>query len=103
MPGGPNWLHPGRSGTIQIGPQNVLRYFGELRPHALEALDTKDRLIVFEVILERIPEPKAKPTRAKPQLELSTVRPVTRDFAFMVEAKVKAGDLVRATETSTAS
>ena len=30
--GGPNWLHPGRSGTIQIGPQNVLGYFGELHP-----------------------------------------------------------------------
>jgi len=24
VPGGPAWLHPGRSGTIQIGPQNVL-------------------------------------------------------------------------------
>src|ERR1700674_4149439 len=26
VPGGANWLHPGRSGTIQIGPQNVLGY-----------------------------------------------------------------------------
>ena len=34
----PSWLHPGRSGTIQIGPQNVLGYFGELHPRALEAL-----------------------------------------------------------------
>src|SRR5579871_6588242 len=24
VPGGPPWLHPGRSGTIQIGPHNVL-------------------------------------------------------------------------------
>ena len=24
VPGGPAWFHPGRSGTIQIGPQNVL-------------------------------------------------------------------------------
>ncbi len=39
VPGGPNWLHPGRSGTIQIGPQNMLGYFGELHPRALEALD----------------------------------------------------------------
>ena len=38
VPGGPSWLHPGRSGTIQIGPQNVLGYFGELHPRALEAL-----------------------------------------------------------------
>src|SRR6201991_408226 len=36
VPGGPNWLHPGRSGTIQIGPPNVLGYFGEIHPRALE-------------------------------------------------------------------
>src|SRR5581483_2536936 len=24
VPGGPDWLHPGRSGTIQIGSQNIL-------------------------------------------------------------------------------
>ena len=32
VPGGASWLHPGRSGTIQIGPQNVLGYFGEMHP-----------------------------------------------------------------------
>ena len=36
VPGGPAWFHPGRSGTIQIGPQNVLGHFGELHPRALE-------------------------------------------------------------------
>ena len=39
VPGGPAWLHPGRSGTIQIGPQNVLGYFGELHPRTLAALE----------------------------------------------------------------
>jgi phenylalanyl-tRNA synthetase beta chain len=98
VPGGPSWLHPGRSGTIQIGPQNVLGYFGELHPRALEALDAEGPLAVFEVILDRIPEPKAKPTRAKPILELSPFQPVTRDFAFVVDVKVKAGDIVRAAQ-----
>src|SRR5205814_3458309 len=96
VPGGPNWLHPGRSGTIQIGPQNVLGYFGELHPRALDALHAEGPLMAFEVILERIPEPKARPTRAKPALELSPFQPVTRDFAFVVARSVKAGDLVRA-------
>jgi len=98
VPGGPAWLHPGRSGTIQIGPQNVLGYFGELHPRALEALDAEGPLVVFEVMLDRIPEPKAKATRAKPVLELSSFQPVTRDFAFTVDAKVKAGDIVRAAQ-----
>ena len=87
VPGGPCWLHPGRSGTIQIGPQNVLGHFGELHPGALEALDADGPLVAFEVILERIPEQKKKPTRAKPALELSPFQPVERDFAFVVEQR----------------
>src|SRR3977135_292187 len=37
VPGGPPWFHPGRSGTIQIGPQNVLGHFGELHPRGAGA------------------------------------------------------------------
>jgi phenylalanyl-tRNA synthetase beta chain len=95
-PGGPGWFHPGRSGTIQIGPQNILGHFGELHPSALEALKADGPVVAFEVILERIPEPKAKATRAKPALELSPFQPVRRDFAFVVERGVKAADVVRA-------
>ena len=97
-PGGPAWFHPGRSGTIQIGPQNILGHFGELHPRALTALDAEGPVAAFEVILEKIPEPKAKPTRAKPMLELSAFQPVTRDFAFVVDAAVKAADIVRAAQ-----
>ncbi len=100
VPGGPAWFHPGRCGTIQIGPQNVLGHFGELHPSALEALDAEGPLVGFEVILERIPEPKAKPTRAKPALDLSPFQPVERDFAFVVERNVKAADIVRAAQSA---
>jgi phenylalanyl-tRNA synthetase beta chain len=98
VPGGPNWFHPGRCGTIQIGPQNVLGHFGELHPRVLETLGAEGPLAACEVILERIPDPKAKATRAKPVLELSPFQPVTRDFAFMVDRSVKAGDIVRAAQ-----
>ena len=98
VPGGPNWLHPGRSGTIQIGPQNVLGYFGELHPAALETLGADGPLVAFEVILDRIPEAKQKPTRAKPVLDLSPFQPVSRDFAFIVDRSIKAGDIVRAAQ-----
>src|SRR6266702_2630308 len=100
VPGGPAWFHPARSGTIQIGPQNMLGHFGELHPRALEALDAEGPLVAFEVILERIPEPKARGTRAKPALELSPFQPVERDFAFVVERNVKAADVVRAAQSA---
>jgi phenylalanyl-tRNA synthetase beta chain len=98
VPGGPAWFHPGRSGTIQIGPQNVLGHFGELHPRALAALDAEGPIMAFEVVLENIPEPKAKPTRAKPVLELSQFQPVERDFAFVVDRAIKAADIVRAAQ-----
>jgi phenylalanyl-tRNA synthetase beta chain len=100
VPGGPEWLHPGRSGTIQIGPQNVLGHFGELHPRTLEALDAEGPLVAFEVILDRIPDPKARATRVKPALDLSPFQPVERDFAFMVDRAVKAGDIVRAAQNA---
>jgi phenylalanyl-tRNA synthetase beta chain len=98
VPGGLAWLHPGRSGTIQIGPQNVLGYFGELHPRVLEQLKADGPLAAFEVILDRIPAPRQKATRAKPALELSPFQPVSRDFAFIVDRTVKAGDIVRAAQ-----
>jgi phenylalanyl-tRNA synthetase beta chain len=96
--GGASYLHPGRSGTIQIGPQNILGYFGELHPRALETLRADGPLVAFEVILDRIPAAKQKPTRAKPPLELSAFQPVSRDFAFIVDRTVKASDIVRAAQ-----
>jgi phenylalanyl-tRNA synthetase beta chain len=97
-PGGPPWFHPGRSGTIQIGPQTVLGHFGELHPRALEALDAEGPLVAFEVMLEKIPEPKAKATRARPVLELSPFQPLERDFAFVVDRTVHATDVLRAAQ-----
>jgi phenylalanyl-tRNA synthetase beta chain len=99
VPGGSDYLHPGRSGTIQIGPQNVLGVFGELHPRVLEALKADGPVAAFEVILERIPDAKVKATRAKPPLDLSAFQPVERDFAFIVERKVKAADILRAAQS----
>ncbi len=99
VPGGPDWLHPGRSGTIQIGPQNVLGYFGELHPRALRTLAADSPMLAFEVILDRIPDAKQRPTRAKPALDLSPFQPVSRDFAFIVDRSVKASDVVRAAQS----
>ncbi|HEY9359037.1 MAG TPA: phenylalanine--tRNA ligase subunit beta, partial [Xanthobacteraceae bacterium] len=100
VPGGSPWFHPGRSGTIQIGPQTVLGHFGELHPRALEALDAEGPLVAFEVMLEKIPEPKAKATRARPVLELSPFQPLERDFAFVVDRTVHATDVLGAAQSA---
>ena len=78
----------------------MLGHFGELHPRALEALDSQGPLAAFEVYLENIPEAKAKTTRAKPALELSSFQPVERDLAFVVDRSTRAGDIVRAAQSA---
>ncbi len=94
--GGPSWYHPGRSGTLKLGPKMVLGTFGEFHPKALETLDVSGPLCGFEVWLDAIPEPKAKPTRTRPRLDLSPFQAVRRDFAFVVDRGVEAAQLTRA-------
>ncbi|WP_349366120.1 MAG: phenylalanine--tRNA ligase subunit beta [Nitratireductor rhodophyticola] len=94
--GGPDWYHPGRSGTIRLGPKIVLAAFGEIHPRTLEALDAEGPICGFEVFLDAIPEPKAKATRTKPRLDLSPFQLVRRDFAFVVDKSVEAATIERA-------
>jgi phenylalanyl-tRNA synthetase beta chain len=96
IPGGPAWFHPGRSATLQFGPKAIVGHFGELHPRALKALDVEGPIAAFEIILDALPAPKAKPTKIKPKLELSDLQPLSRDFAFIVDRTAPAGDLVRA-------
>jgi phenylalanyl-tRNA synthetase beta chain len=96
VPGGPGFLHPGRSATLQFGPQNVIGWFGQLHPSAAEALDAEGPLVGFEIVLDRIPAPKARPTRAKAKLDRVEFMPVERDLAFLVARDVRAGDIVKA-------
>ena len=94
--GGPEWYHPGRSGTIKAGPKVTLGTFGEFHPKTLEALDVSGTLCGFEIYVDALPEPKKKATRTKPALELSPFQMVKRDFAFVVEKAVEAGAIIKA-------
>ena len=53
-------------------------------------------IVGFEVDLGALPQPKAKSTKTKPALDASGLLPVERDFAFVVDADVAAGTLMRA-------
>ncbi len=92
----PSWYHPGRSGVIRLGPKNVIGYFGELHPRILDAMDVAGPIAGFEIFPDAIPEPKRKPTRAKPPLALSDLQPLRRDFAFVVTESVTADQVIRA-------
>jgi len=89
----PAWYHPGRAGSLRLGPK-LLGAFGELHPAVIEALDARPPLAGFEVFLDAVPEPRA--ARAKPPLHLSVFQPIERDFAFVVDRELPAETLLRA-------
>ncbi len=91
----PAWFHPGRSGRVGLGPQKTLAVFGELHPKVLKAFDVKGPAVAFVVIPDAVPQPKAGGT-ARPALILHDLQAVERDFAFVVDARVAALDLVNA-------
>jgi phenylalanyl-tRNA synthetase beta chain len=96
--GGPDWLHPGRSGALQIGPKNVVGHFGELHPRLLKAMDLKGTLVAFEITLDSLPLPRHRPTKAKPALVLPDLQAISRDFAFVVPRDVAAADILKAAQ-----
>ena len=89
------WQHPGRGGSLKLG-NKVIATFGDVHPRILAALDVEGPAIAFEIKVDLIPAPRAKQTHAKPALEKLDLMPLTRDFAFVVEEKIAAADLVRA-------
>jgi phenylalanyl-tRNA synthetase beta chain len=93
-PDPPAWYHPGRAGTLRLGPK-VLGHFGELHPAVLNALDCKGPAVGFEIDLDAVPLAR-KAGRGRPLLKLSPFQPVERDFAFLVPADLAAETLLRA-------
>ena len=90
----PEWYHPGRGGTLRLGPK-PLGYFGEIHPGLLKDMDVKVPAVGFEVFLDRVPLPRGK-SLARPVLKLPAFQPVERDFAFVVATDVSAEALLRA-------
>jgi phenylalanyl-tRNA synthetase beta chain len=94
-PDGAHW-HPGRAASLKLGPRNVVATFGELHPAFLKALRVDGPVIAFELGLGALPAAKAKALKTRPPLDKADLTPIRRDFAFVVEEKVAAGDIVKA-------
>jgi phenylalanyl-tRNA synthetase beta chain len=94
----PAWFHPGRSGTIRLGPKIALAHFGELHPAILKPFGIDQPAVGFEVFLDALPQPRKK-GKSRPVFEAGDLQPVRRDFAFVVGRDVAAADVVKAAES----
>lgn len=93
---GADWYHPGRVGSLNLGPKNLIASFGELHPNTLRAMDVAGPVVAFEIYLDNIPMPKGGKSAMRAHLELSAFQPVDRDFAFIVDDTVTADTMIRA-------
>jgi phenylalanyl-tRNA synthetase beta chain len=91
--GVPSYYHPGKSGCMRLGPKQVLGWFGALHPRVNRAWDIEEEMFVFEAVLSSIPTRKKKDRQA---LKLSDYQLSRRDFAFVVDTDLPAGELLKA-------
>jgi phenylalanyl-tRNA synthetase beta chain len=77
--------HPGRSGTLSVGPFGLAR-FGELHPGILKMFDITIPVAVLELELDPLLKMKSKAGTWQPM----PYPPVLRDLAFVLDATVPA-------------
>ena len=89
-------FHPGRSGTLRLGPKSVLAAFGTLHPSIAKAFDLPAGVAAVELYLDAIPARRGKDGFARAAYAPPALQPVRRDFAFVVPTDVTADALIRA-------
>lgn len=87
--------HPGQSGTLRLGPKKILAAYGVIHPSTTKAMGFKGSAVAAEIFLDAIPL-KKKSGHMRDAFAPPALQAVTRDFAFIVDAELPAGDLVRA-------
>ncbi|OEY86375.1 phenylalanine--tRNA ligase subunit beta [Wolbachia pipientis] len=92
---GREYYHPGKSGSF-LFKNKVIGYFGELHPAILDFFSLKQRVVAFEIALEDIIKLPIQQERFV-DCKYQSVR---RDFAFIVDKKVKVGDIMSAVKKS---
>lgn len=88
----PKYYHPYKSATLKLG-KNIIGYFGEIHPIILKKFSLKKKVNIFEVFLDNLPQNNKK--RKNKALEISDFQQVKRDFAFILDQEVKAGDIIK--------
>lgn len=89
----PDWYHPGRSGSLQLG-KNILAVFGEIHPKVLKVFDIKTPVVACEVYLDALPPVKKRENKMQKEFRKSPYQSVIRDFAFVMDKAVEAQKLL---------
>ena len=89
-------LHPGKAANI-IFQNKVIGVMGELHPNQIEKYDLgKANAVVLEMDLEALLEAKVSEIKMSP---ISKFPSVSRDLAFVLDANISAGDVIKTIKT----
>ncbi|WFW29894.1 MAG: phenylalanine--tRNA ligase subunit beta [Wolbachia endosymbiont of Menacanthus eurysternus] len=90
------YYHPGKSGTLSFKNKITIGHFGELDSSILDIFDIKQKVVSFEIILENIID---LPINRKKFINYK-YRGVKRDFAFIVNKNIAAGNIINTIKES---
>ncbi|MGL9731969.1 MAG: phenylalanine--tRNA ligase subunit beta [Wolbachia sp.] len=89
------YYHPGKSGTLSFRSK-IVGHFGELHPSILDFFYIKQKVVGFKLILENIGN---LPVSRKKFIDYK-YQSVKRDFAFIVNKDVAAGNIINMVKKS---
>ena len=90
-----SYYHPNKAASININGKKIA-YFGQLHPAVIKALDIDhDNIYCFEIFLDNVASVDLRKKRKK----IFDFQHITRDFAFLVDKNLPAGELVQAIES----
>ncbi len=88
----PKYYHPHRSASLKLG-KNIVGYFGEVHPNITKKFDIKNRVNLFEIFVDSLPQTK-KSYNNKPYIS-NDLQVVERDFAFILPKDQLVGDITK--------
>ncbi len=104
----PSHYHPGQSGALFLGPL-CLAHFGALHPKLAKQLGQKYPCMMAEIYLSHLPSAAGKASAAnqgsaakqgksftRPAFKPSPLMPLVRDFAFVMEERMAAAEIIAA-------
>ncbi len=89
----PKYYHPNRSGAIIIG-KNIIGYFGELHPKIMEHFNLKNRVVAFEMFVDKLPKKIILEEKSKIGFKPNDFQIIERDLAFIMDKNIEVGNIV---------
>ena len=90
----PKYYHPNRTGALCMG-KVVIGYFGELHPNINKYFDLKQRINVFEIFVDKIPQKSILNNEFARSFIPNDLQNVKRDFAFIIDKNIEVGNILR--------